>query len=162
MAKAVKFLLSGYEASGKSTLASTLKDALVGNCDAKEYGFHVPHFNLKVYEGMEAFIGLCNAKLGAYKERFGKLPDTFVLDTVTQLYTAMQKFNADKHTGFNIHSANNKDTLMLNDYIENTLIAHGINVVIVAHTTFDADTARHVIPASGQFAKAGSWLEIAA
>lgn len=157
---AVKLLVCAFESSGKSTITSSITEALVGNCDAKEYGFRVPHFNMKEYTGMENFIATCNSKIGAYKEKFGRLPGTFILDTVTQIYTAMQKFNADKYTGFNIHSANNKDTLMLNDYIENTLIANGVNVVIVAHTTFDADTARHIIPASGQFAKAGSWLSV--
>lgn len=49
---------------------------------------------------------------------------------------------------------------MFNAYIEDVLIANGINVVIVAHTVFDEASGRHIIPASGAFAKSGSWLSV--
>ena len=160
MAKAIKMLVAAFENSGKSTITSSIQDAMVINFDRKEYGFQVPHINVTNFTGIDALIALINEKLGAYKAKFGKLPSTVVFDTVTQFYTAMQKFNNDKFTGFNIHSANNKDTMGINDYIENVLIVNGINVIIVAHTTYDVDTARHVIPASGQFSKAGSWLSV--
>ena len=35
-----------------------------------------------------------------------------------------------------------------------------MNVIVVAHTIYDEATARHVIPATGSFAKAGSWLSV--
>ena len=109
---------------------------------------------------MDNFIDTINEKLGVYQERFGKLPATIVFDTVTQLYTAIQHYNENHYKGFTIHSNNNKDTLNFNAYIEDVLLANGVNVVIVAHTIWDADTARHVIPASGQFGKSGSWISV--
>ena len=72
----------------------------------------------------------------------------------------MTRYNGNKYTGFNIHSQNNSDTLDFNAYVEEVLIANGISVVIVAHTTVDPDSGRHIIPASGQFSKAGSWLSV--
>lgn len=72
----------------------------------------------------------------------------------------MQKYNADKYKGFDVHTNNNRDTLAFNEFIENSLIPSDINVVIVAHTAYDEATARHVIPATGAFAKAGSWLSV--
>lgn len=160
MGNAVKLLICGFEACGKSTMTSKIHDALVVNYDRKEYGFKVPHVNIPVYDGMDNLINLLNTKVGAYKERFGELPKTVVLDTVTQFYSAMQKHNGEVYKGFDIHSMNNKDTLALNGYVEDVLIANGVNVVIVAHTVYDADTSRHIIPASGQFAKSGSWLSV--
>lgn len=160
MSKAVKLLVCAFEASGKSTITSKINDALVVNFDRKEYGFKVPHVNIPAYTGMDDLVDLLNTKVGAYQKKFGKLPETIVLDTVTQFYSAMQKFNGEKYNGFDIHSNNNKDTLALNGYIEDTLIANGVNVVIVAHTMYDGETARHIIPASGQFAKAGSWMSV--
>lgn len=157
---AIKLLVSGFENTGKSTVASQVSDAMVVNFDRKEYGFAVPHMNITTYDGIEGLIGTINEKLGVYQEKMGKLPATIVMDTVTQFYSTMQKFNMERFKGFDIHSANNKDTLELNAYIEDILLANGINVVIVAHTIYDADTARHIIPASGQFAKAGSWLSV--
>ena len=157
---AIKLLVSGFENTGKSTVASKVENAMVVNFDRKEYGFAVPHMNITAYDGIEGLISTINEKLGIYSEKMGKLPATIVLDTVTQFYSTMQQHNNERYKGFDIHSANNKDTLELNAYIEDVLLANGVNVVIVAHTIYDADTARHIIPASGQFAKAGSWLSV--
>lgn len=157
---AIKLLVSGFENTGKSTTASQIKDAMVVNFDRKEYGFAVPHMNITDYTGIDALIDTINEKLGVYQEKMGKLPATVVLDTVTQFYSTMQAYNDNNFKGFDVHKNNNRDTLNLNAYIEDVLIANGVNVVIVAHTVFDADTARHIIPATGQFGKAGSWMSV--
>jgi len=156
----IKLLVSAFESSGKSTLTSRLTDVLVINFDHKEYSFKVPHANLKEYEGMDKLLEDISSKVTGYKEKFGKLPATVVFDTVTQMYSSMQKYNADKYKGFDIHSNNNRDTLAFNDFIENVIIPSGINAVIVAHSSYDEATARHIIPATGAFAKAGSWLSV--
>lgn len=160
MAKAIKLLVSAFENSGKSTLTSSIKDALVINFDKKEYSFSVPHVNIKEYTGMQALLTLINEKIKAYQDKFKKYPSVIVFDTITQLYTAIINYNNSKFKGFEIHNKNNADTLAFNDYIENILIPNGVSVVIVAHTTFDADTNRYTIPSQGQFAKAGSWLSV--
>ena len=157
---AIKLLISGFENTGKSTLASQIKNAMVVNFDRKEYGFAVPHMNVTKYTGIDDLVDTINEKLGVYQEKMGQLPETVVLDTVTQFYSTMQAFNDNNYKGFDIHKNNNRDTLNLNAYIEDVLIANGVNVVIVAHTIFDADTARHIIPATGQFGKAGSWMSV--
>ena len=157
---AIKLLVSGFENTGKSTQVSKIENAMVVNFDRKEYGFAVPHMNITAYTGIDDLIGTINEKLGVYQEKMGKLPDTVVLDTVTQFYSTMQAYNDNNFKGFDIHKNNNRDTLNLNAYIEDILIANGVNVVIVAHTIFDLDTARHIIPASGQFGKAGSWMSV--
>jgi hypothetical protein len=157
---AIKLLISGFENTGKSTLASKIKNAMVINFDRKEYGFAIPHMNITEYNGIDTLIDTINEKLGVYQDKMGKLPETVVFDTVTQFYTTLQGYNDDHFKGFDIHKNNNRDTLHLNAYIEDVLIANNVNVVVVAHTIFDADTARHIIPASGQFGKAGSWLSI--
>ena len=94
----IKLLVSAYESSGKSTLTSTIKDALVINFDRKEYGFNVPHANFTNYEGMGSVINFINEKIKKYKESFNTLPKVVVLDTVTQLYSAMARYNGNKYT----------------------------------------------------------------
>lgn len=157
---AIKLLISGFENTGKSTTAAKIDDALVINFDRKEYGFPVPHMNVTAYSGIDNLIDTINEKLGVYQERMGKLPKTIVFDTVTQFYSTMQAFNDNNYKGFDVHKNNNRDTLNLNGYIEDVLIANNVNVIIVAHTVFDVETARHVIPATGQFGKAGSWMSV--
>ncbi len=156
----IKLLVCAYESSGKSTTTSGIEEALVLNFDRKEYGFKVPHINMAHYEGMSALKDKVMETAGKYQEKYSKLPKTIVLDTVTQWQNALQKYNLDKFVGFDVHSNNNRDTLAFNDFIEDDLIANGINVVIVAHTNYDADTNRHTIPSTGAFAKAGSFLSI--
>jgi len=160
MSRAIKLLVSAYESCGKSTLTSAIDDALVINLDHKEYGFPAIHANIPEYHGMEELTDTINSKIESYQEKKGELPKTVVIDTVTQLYSAIQKYNANRYSGFDIHSNNNKDTLDFNGYIEEVLIANGINVVIVAHCMYDSDSGRHIIPATGQFAKAGSWMSV--
>jgi len=160
MSQAIKLLVSAFESSGKSTITSQLKDALVFNMDHKEYAFKVPHANIKDYNSMDEVIQTISEKIEAYNKKTGNYPSVVVMDTVTQLYSSMQKHNADKYKGFDVHSMNNKETLAFNEFIENSLIPSGISVIIVAHTSYDESTSRHVIPATGAFAKAGSWLSV--
>lgn len=157
---AVKFLVSAFEKSGKSTITSQLRNPLVINLDQKEYGFKVPHVNIKEYLGMDALLETVAEKLQAYKEKFGKYPENLIFDTVTQMYSAMQKYNSDKYKGFDVHSKNGQETMAFNQFIEQQLLPAGINVIIVAHTLYDEATSRHIIPATGAFAKAGSWTSV--
>lgn len=156
----IKLLVSAYESSGKSTLTSQIKDALVINFDRKEYGFNVPHANFTNYEGMGLVCNFINEKIKKYKENFNSLPKVVVLDTVTQLYSAMARYNGNKYRGYDVHTQNGKDVLDFNGYIEDVLISNGISVVIVAHTTMDANVGMPTIPSSGQFGKSGSWLSV--
>lgn len=157
---AVKFLVSAFEKSGKSTITSQLRNPLVINLDQKEYGFKVPHVNIKEYLGMDALLEAIAEKLQAYKDKFGKYPENLIFDTVTQMYSAMQKYNSDKYKGFDVHSKNGQETMAFNQFIEQQLLPAGINVIIVAHTLYDEATSRHIIPATGAFAKAGSWTSV--
>lgn len=157
---AVKFLVSAFEKSGKSTITSQLRNPLVINLDQKEYGFKVPHVNIKEYVGMDALLETIAEKLQAYKDKFGKYPENLIFDTVTQMYSAMQKYNSDKYKGFDVHSKNGQETMAFNQFIEQQLLPAGINVIIVAHTLYDEATSRHIIPATGAFAKAGSWTSV--
>jgi len=96
---AIKLLVSGFEASGKSTITAGIENALVFNIDRKEYGFKVPHANITEYAGMNAVLDTISEKIETYQNKFSKLPSTVVFDTVTQLYTAMQGYNSTKYKG---------------------------------------------------------------
>ena len=64
-------------------------------------------------------------------QQTGKLPENIIIDTVTQMYSAMQLYNANRFKGFDIHTANTRDTLEFNEFIEKQLIPNGMNVIIV-------------------------------
>lgn len=158
MSKAIKLIVSGFESSGKSSLTSKIADALVINFDQKEYSFQAVHANFNNYQGMDKVIEFINEKLEAYKAKFKVFPKVIVFDTITHLYLAMTKYNSDKYTGFNIHSANSKDTFTFNSYINDILIPNGVSVIEVAHTVFDESTNTFRIPGQGEFKRNGGWL----
>ena len=156
---AIKFLINAYEASGKTTLSSQIKDALILNLDEKPYGIKgiKAIATLKDYTGMEDFIKFVSDKITAYKEKFGNFPKFIVFDTITRLYYSMLTFNQKKYQGFTTHSKNLEEPQTLNKYINDVLLANGVSVILVAHTQLDKETNRTVIPAQGQFEKVGSW-----
>jgi hypothetical protein len=160
MAQGVKLLIVAKEATGKTTLISSIKDGLVISTDNKAFSGKVPHFRYSSYSGIQDFIATTNEKIGLYNEKYGKFPGTIVIDSVTHFQIGMERWANDKFTGFNIWSNLSKEILTLNAYIEDTLLSNGVNVVITAHCNYDSETARYEINSPGNFGKQGSWLSI--
>lgn len=158
MSKAIKLLISGFEASGKSTMSSKISDALIINFDGKTYNMpNTVSTDFKEYSGIANLAEFINEKIRVYKEKLGVLPKFIILDTITALYAQIVSFNSKKYKGFEVFKANEADTLLLNDYLENILIANGISVIVVAHAKFEETKNCYVIPAQGQFKDRGSW-----
>ena len=158
MANGIKFGIIALENSGKTTLISKLEDALVISTDNKAFRGKVPHFRYSEYEGMEHLLGTIGEKLEAYEKKVGKLPRTFVIDSVTHLANNMEKYWNEKATGFNIWSNLGKDILEFNAFLEDRILPEGINVIFTSHCQYDPDTTKYKINAPGSFGKNGSWL----
>jgi len=157
---AVKLVVAGYEASGKTTLISQINNALVMSSDNKAFTAKVPHFRYTEYTGLADFTNTLETKLEAYKSKFGKLPETVVIDSITHYDSIMTKWANNTFKGFTVYSQLGANLFDMNAYFENTLIANGINVVLTAHTAFNPDTGRYYIPAAGEFGKKGSWQSV--
>lgn len=154
----IKLLISAESNSGKTTLTKNLTDALVVSHDGKRYPFPVPHVMVDTFESTTALIALINDKIVAYKEKFGKYPQTVVFDSTSKIFdTLLDNCNA-KFTGFTIYSNLNKEVHELTDYIQNTLIASDMNVVLISHALYDADTTKYNLIGKGDFSKRGGWL----
>ena len=160
MGQGSKLLICGLENSGKTTLTSNLEEVMVVQVDNKRYPFNVPHYRVEEYKGIADFKNTLVEKLKAYKEKYGKRPRTVVFDTVTKLYELMYKYSQENFKGFDIHNSISNDTLAFNTLVEKLLIQNGVNVVVTAHVVHDENTSRYVVPATGIFAKTGSWLSI--
>lgn len=156
----IKLGIVALENSGKTTIISTIKDALVVSTDNKAFTGKVPHFRYSTYNGIDDLLGTISSKIETYGEKYGKLPRTLVIDSVTHLASAMEKYMNEKYTGFNIWSNLSKDILAFNGYLEDTIIPEGINVVFTSHCQFDKDTSKYAIAAPGSFGKNGSWLSV--
>lgn len=155
---AAKLLIAGLANSGKTTLLKDLQDTLVIAHDGKKFPFKVPHVNVDTFNSTAELIDLINSKVAAYEERFGEFPKTIAFDSVSKIFDTMNNYCNEKFTGFAVYSNLDKEIGTFTSYIENTLIANGINVVIVSHAIFDADTATYQLVGKASFQKRGGFL----
>lgn len=156
---AVKLLITGFENTGKTTLASKIKDSLIFNCDGKTFPHDVVHTDMPKWKGYKHFQEFFIKRMRQYNELYGSLPKTVVFDTITHLYYDLTNYNRRTYSGFDTHSQNNEDIQSINEFIESKLLREkGINVVIMAHTEVDKKTERFTVPAQGQFARTGGFV----
>lgn len=154
----VKLLISAEANSGKTTLTKTLKDALVVSHDGKKFPFAVPHVMVDSFQTTNDLIATINDKIVAYKDKFGSYPKTIVFDSVSKIFDTILDACNKKYTGFNIYSNLSNEVNALTAYIQNTLIASDMNVVLISHAIYDQDTAKYNLVGKGDFAKRGGFL----
>ena len=56
-----------------------------------------------------------------------------------------------KYTGFNIYSNLSNEVNALTSYIQNTLIASDMNVILISHALYDQDTAKYNLVGKGEY-----------
>lgn len=155
---AVKLLISSLANCGKTTLLQSLEDVYVVAHDGKQYPFAQPHTNIDSFQSVSSLIDTVNSKLALYKEKVGNLPTTVVFDSVSKIFESIADNCGRMYKGFEIWKNVNSEVAEFNRYIEGVLLPHGINVVIVSHAVWNADTVSYELVAQGSFAKKGGWL----
>ena len=113
----------------------------------------IPTFNT-----MSELISTINDKIVAYKDKFGKYPKTIVFDSVSKIMDTCLDNCAAKETGFKTYTRLNAEVHELTEYIQNTLIASDMNVVIISHALYDADTTKYNLIGKGDFSKRGGFI----
>lgn len=173
----VKILLAGFENSGKTTLCAALDGVFIVNFDRKHFTLpNVDFTEILDYKpnGADEYELLANkglamkhsiidnilTKMKRYKGVYGKLPKTIVFDTVTHLDNMVMDYCLKNFKGGYGESylKMSSDMNEFNEFIEQKLIANGINVILVAHTEYDKDKELLTIPTnSKRFRNVGSW-----
>lgn len=155
---AVKLLISGVSNSGKTTLLKHLTDSYVLSHDGKRFPFPVPHTNVPTFDSVTELTNLMTAKIQAYQDSKGDLPKTIVIDTASKIFDTIYDNCNRKFTGFKIYSELDIEIKLFTDYIENTLVANGMNVIILSHAVYEADTTSYNLVGKGSFAKRSGFL----
>lgn len=155
---AVKLLIAGQSNSGKTTLLKSLTDAYVLSHDGKRFPFPIPHTNVPTFDSVTELTNLMTAKIQAYQDSKGTLPSTVVIDTVSKIFDTIYDNCNKKFTGFKIYSELDLELKQFTDYIENILVANGMNVIILSHAIFDADSASYNLVGKGSFQKRGGYI----
>ena len=154
----VKLLISGESNSGKTSLTKDLKDTLVISYDGKKYPFPVPHVLVPPFDSTVQLTTLINEKIVAYKEKFKVYPKTIVIDTASKIFDTLLDSCNNKHTGFKVYSELNREIHEFTEYVQNTLIASDMNVIIISHAIWNQDTTKFDLVGKGDFAKRGGFL----
>lgn len=153
-----KILISAEANSGKTTLTKDLKDSLVVSHDGKRYPFKVPHVMVPTFGSVDELVNLTIEKIEAYKDKFGQYPSTIVFDSVSKIFDTIHANCNEKYKGFVIYTELDKEIVTFTSFIENSLIASGMNVILISHALYDADTAKYNLVGKGSFAKRGGFL----
>ena len=154
----VKLLISAEANSGKTTLTKDLENSLVISHDGKRYPFKVPHVMVPTFDSVQELINTTVEKIEAYNDKFGHYPDTIVFDSVSKIFDTIHTNCNEKFKGFAIYSELDKEIVAFTSFIENSLIASSMNVVLISHALYDADTAKYNLVGKGSFAKRGGFL----
>jgi excinuclease UvrABC ATPase subunit len=156
---AYKLLVSGESGSGKTSLTKGLKNSLVISHDGKIYPYPNPHAIIEKFSDANELIDFVETKALAYKERFGSLPETIVFDSVSRIFETFSNACNTKYTGFTIYSELNKRIAAFAEVLEQ-LVDNGINVIIISHAIYDADTSKYLLVGSGSFSKMGGFYSV--
>lgn len=154
----VKILISAEANSGKTTLTKTLKNSLVVSHDGKKYPYPIPHVLVPTFDSAQELVNTTIEKVEAYKEKFDAYPDTIVFDSVSKIFDTIHTNCNEKFKGFTVYSELDKEINIFTSFIENSLVASGINVVLISHAIYDPDTAKYNLVGKGSFSKRGGFL----
>lgn len=157
---AVKLLISGESTSGKTSLIRGLEDSLTIYYDSKTYPFKQPHVPLQRFYSVEEISDTVREKVKAYKEVYGKVPKTIVFDAISTIYEELQDACNKKYKGHAQYSSLNAEVSELNRFLQEDILDHGCNVIIISHAVYNADTGKYGLVAVGQFAKRSAWLSV--
>jgi hypothetical protein len=154
----VKLLISAEANAGKTTLTKDLENSLVISHDGKKYPYPIPHVLVPTFDVTQELIDTTIEKIEAYNTKFNKYPDTVVFDSVSKIFETMHNNCNNKYKGFVIYSELDKEINLFTNFIENSLIASNMNVILVSHALYDADTAKYNLVGKGSFSKKGGFL----
>lgn len=168
---AAKILINGLSGSGKSSLIEPLKKTFVVSRDGKAFPFKMPHMLVKTFHDMGTLIhggtvgdghveGIFD-KVEAYNAKFGEYPETVVIDSVSKIMQDVIDMSNLKFSGFDTHSNIAREIALLTSFIQEDLVANGVNVVLINHV-MDNDKKGLVPVGQGKFKDKGELISLAA
>lgn len=156
MAK-TKLLISGLPNIGKTTVLQSLTDVLVIARDGKKYPFPQPHVNVPDFETAAELISIITDKINAYETKFGKMPETIVIDSLSKILLDIEGnvLARIKSFPYGVITTEIKEIV---DFIERDL-ADAFNIVLVSHAIYSEDTLGYsLVNAGGSWGKKGGIL----
>lgn len=169
-----KILINGPAGTGKTSLLKPLRKTFVVSRDGKAFPFPMAHMVIKEYLGMstilyggdievdgeETHIEGVLEKIEKYNDKFGEYPETVAIDSVSKLMLDAIDYANLNFEGFDVHSTINKEMATLTSFIQETLVANGVNVVLINHV-MENDKKGYIPIGQGKFKdKGGFYSEV--
>jgi hypothetical protein len=156
-----KILVTGLSNSGKTSLLKFLDETLVIAIDGKNYPFKQAHRNVEAFDNIRGFTQTIDDCLEKYIELKKKPPKTLAIDSVSRVSSIILDNCQKAYVNFDIWKNLDKEQREFTLYLEellNTEELEGMNLVLVAHAIFDAESGKYMEVAKGNFAKIGAFL----
>ena len=150
-------LVSGLTNCGKTTLLQTLTDVLVIARDGKKYPFPQAHVNVDDFTSVDQLIEVIHEKVAAYEKKFGELPKTVVIDSISKILLDIEGYVLEQVKSFPYGKVNTEIKRFV-DFVERDM-APTFNVILVSHALFNEDTGGYtLVNAGGSYGKKGGML----
>jgi len=153
----VKLLVSGITNSGKTSLLKSLTDVLVIARDGKKYPFEQSHVNVEDFTDIDQLIDTIVEKVETYEKKFGALPKTIVIDSISKILLDIEGYVLEQVKSFPYGKVNSQIKRFV-DFIERDMSGE-FNIVLVSHALYNEDTAGYnLVNAGGSYGKKGGML----
>ena len=164
-----KVTVTGAANTGKTSILKSLNNkSFVVSMDGKRFPFAIPHVHIDtMIHDEEAsvatrFVGQVTDALIAYKEHYGQYPDTVVFDSISNILSHLaNEILVKVEDGFTQYNMIGTESEVIMAYIEKTLIARGISVVLISHTLYNDKTGKYeLIGGVGNFKNKGGIVSV--
>lgn len=153
----IKMVVAALPAIGKTTLLSSLENALVIARDGKKFPFPMPHRNVEDFSSVGEFIDTIVDSVSAYEEKMGKPPEILVIDSISKVLLDIEGYVLDQVKSFP-YAKVNTEIKQLVDFIEHEMCPN-FDVVLVSHAQYNEDTSGYsLVNAGGSYGKKGGIL----
>lgn len=153
----VKLLVSSLPNIGKTTLLQSLTDTLVIARDGKKYPFPQPHVNVPDFTSADQLTDMIVEKVEAYEEKFGELPKTIAIDSISKILLDIEAYVLETVKSFPYGKVNTEIKKVV-DFIERDM-APNFNVILVSHAMYNEDVSGYsLVNAGGSYGKKGGML----
>lgn len=168
---AAKILINGVSGTGKTSLLRSLKKAFVISRDGKEFSLKIPHMTVKKFYDMSTTLyggtvkednetivveGVFD-KLEKYNEKFGEYPETVVIDSVSKFMIDIIDYANANFKNFDVHSCINAQIGILTEFVQEKLVANGVNVILINHV-MENDKKGYIPIGQGKFKDKGGFF----
>lgn len=113
--------------------------------------------NVTDFGSVDELIDIIGEKIQAYEEKYGKYPRVIAFDSVSKIYETVASNCDARYTGFDIHTNLNKEITRFNKFIEQDIVAQGVDVIFISHAMYDEKNNKHKLVAQGRFAQRGGY-----